>query len=547
MALDLSKHSILIVDDVREMRTSLRALAKSLGAESVYLAKSGAEAIELLQANDISIVLCDYYLGDGRDGQQVFEEAKEHGMIAPTTAFVMITADNTMDVVMAVVEHQPDGYLIKPLNKSVLEMRLEKVLLRKRVFKDIEATMRAGDYTKAAAICDVMLANHPKLRFDLLRLKAEALLAAGANEQVEALCDSILIEREVPWATLSLGRARYQAGNIESASALFSDLIAQHDAPMEAFDWLIRIERESGDSLAAQQTLEQAVKRSPKSIGRQQVLADVATDNGDYATARKAYQAAVDLGEYSVYARSDDEVGLINSVAETDGPEEALKVLDAINHSRRSHGINNANPGWRIDLTYGQMLLANEDAAKAKDSIIKALHAYSTEQRDSADPAALALAKCCYRVGMIPEAKELMNQIVKENHDRADIIKAVRQMYVELGMEDLGEDLIDSARRAVVEINNRGVSLAKEGKLDEAITMLTKASEELPGNLTITLNVLQAALSQIRFSGYSAERQYLVDEYLSRAERINADHPKLATLREKINLLQQESAHRMQA
>jgi len=547
MALDLSRHSILIVDDVREMRTSLRALAKSMGAESVFLAKSGAEAIELLQANEITIVLCDYYLGEGRDGQQVFEEAKEHGMIAPTTAFVMITADNTMDVVMAVVEHQPDGYLIKPLNKSVLEMRLEKILLRKRVFKDIEATMREGDFTKAAAICDIMLENHPKLRFDLLRLKAEALLAAGENEQVEALCDSILIEREVPWATVYLARARYQAGNVDTARALLTELVEHQDAPMEAFDWLTRIDREAGDLHAAQRTLEQAVKRSPKSIGRQQVLADVATDNGDFVTARKAFQAAVDLGEYSVYARTEDEVGLVNSVAETDGPEEALKVLDAINHARRPHGGNNASPGWRIDLTYGQMLLANEEAAKAKASIAKALNAYSQEQRDSADPAGLALAKCCYRVGMIPEAKELMNQIVKENHDRADIIKAVRQMYVELGMEDLGEDLIDTARRAVVEINNRGVSLAKEGKLDEAITMLTKASDELPGNLTISLNVLQAALSQIRFAGYTTERQYLVEQYVTRAERINADHPKLAKLREKIALLQREHAHEMRA
>jgi CheY-like chemotaxis protein len=547
MALDLSKHSILVVDDVREMRTSLRALAKSMGAESVFLAKSGAEAIELLQANDITIVLCDYYLGEGRDGQQVFEEAKEHGMIAPTTAFVMITADNTMDVVMAVVEHQPDGYLIKPLNKSVLEMRLEKILLRKRVFKDIDATMRAGDFTKAAAICDIMLENHPKLRFDLLRLKAEALLAAGENERVEALCDSILIEREVPWATVYLARARYQAGKVDSAHALLTELVDHQDAPMEAFDWLTRIDREAGDLHAAQRTLEHAVKRSPKSIGRQQVLADVATDNGDFVTARKAFQAAVDLGEYSVYARTEDEVGLVNSVAETDGPEEALKVLDEINHARRPHGGNNASPGWRIDLTYGQMLLANEEAAKAKASIAKALNAYSQEQRDSADPAGLALAKCCYRVGMIPEAKELMNQIVKENHDRADIIKAVRQMYVELGMEDLGEDLIDSARRAVVEINNRGVSLAKEGKLDEAITMLTKASDELPGNLTISLNVLQATLSQIRFAGFTTERQYLVEQYVTRAERINADHPKLVKLREKIAQLQQEHAHEMRA
>jgi len=538
---------MLIVDDVREMRTSLRAIAKSMGAENVFLAKSGAEAIEILQSNDVHVVLCDYFLGEGRDGQQVFEEAKEFAMIEPTTAFVMITADNTMEVVMAVVEHQPDGYLVKPLNKSVLELRLEKILHRKRVFKDIEATMRAGENVKAAAICDIMLEQHPKLQFDLLRLKAEALLAAGEHEQVEALCDGVLIEREVPWAMVCLGRAQYIAGNMDNARSTFRRAIEQNDTGMEAYDWLTKIDRENGDPESAQQTLEQAVKLSPKSIGRQQVLADLATDNGDFETARKAFQAAVDLGEHSVYSRADDEVGLVNAVAETDGPEEALKVLDELSSPRRGHGANHESPGWRLDLSYGQMLLASEQASKAKGSIAKALTGYQEEPRDSADPEAIALAKACYRIGMIPEAKDLMNRIVKENHDREDIIAAVRTMFSDLGMEDLGDDLIDSARRAVVDINNRGVSLAKEGKLEEAITLLTKASDELPGNLTITLNVLQAVMSQIRFEGNSSQRQYLIGDYITRAERINAEHPKLAKLREKILLLQQNSEQRMQA
>ncbi len=81
MALDLDKYSVLIVDDVREMRTSLRTIARSMGAQEVYEAKSGLEAIELLQAHNMDIVLCDYNLGEGRDGQQVFEEAKEHGIL----------------------------------------------------------------------------------------------------------------------------------------------------------------------------------------------------------------------------------------------------------------------------------------------------------------------------------------------------------------------------------------------------------------------------------------------------------------------------------
>ncbi len=540
MALDLSKYTILIVDDVREMRTSLRTIAKSMGAQDVYEAKCGLEAIELLQAHNMDIVLCDYNLGEGRDGQQVFEEAKEHGMIAPQAAFIMITADNTMDVVMAVVEHSPDGYLVKPLNKSVLEMRLEKVLDRKRVFREITANMIAGEFAKAAAICDVMLEHNPKLRFDLLRIKAEALSEMGDADAVAELCAGILMEREVPWATLYMGRSRYLAGDFTKARMLFTKTIQQSNTLMEAYDWLVRVDRETGDLAAAQKTLIEAVSRSPKSIGRQQVLADLAVENGDYDTARKAYQDAVDLGEYSCFSRIDDQVGLVNSVTETQGPEEALKIIDELSKPRsRVGGGSQEKPDWRIHLSLGELLLKNKRAMDAKRAIEKALAGYLEAPRDAADPPAIALAKACYAVGMTSEAQKLLDRVVRENHDREAIITPVREMFNELGMEGAGGDLIDHACRAVVEINNRGVGLAKQGKLDDAVEMLTQASDELPGNLTISLNVLQAILAQVKHAGYTNQRQYLIKEYVPRAEQIDREHPKLNKIREKISHFQQ--------
>ncbi|CAK0759075.1 hypothetical protein CCP3SC15_2450004 [Gammaproteobacteria bacterium] len=42
------------------------------------------------------IVLCDYNLGDGRDGMQILEEAKQRHLIGLTTVFVMITAESSI-------------------------------------------------------------------------------------------------------------------------------------------------------------------------------------------------------------------------------------------------------------------------------------------------------------------------------------------------------------------------------------------------------------------------------------------------------------------
>ncbi|TDJ60929.1 MAG: response regulator [Proteobacteria bacterium] len=540
MALNLKNHKILVVDDVREMRLSLTTISKALGARTVYEAKSGEEALEQLQSHSIDIVLCDYNLGPGRDGQQVFEEAKEFGLIAPHASFIMITAEASIDLVMAVVEHSPDGYLIKPLNKSVLEMRLEKVLHRKRVFKEIEVQMVAGDYAKAAAICDVMIKGDPKLRLDLLRMKAEALFELGDADAVSEICAGVLMEREISWAMVLMGRANYLDGNFAKARSLFSKTIEQNSNLMEAYDWMVRIDREQGDFVKAQKIQEAAVLLSPKSIKRQQLLADLAKHNGDHEVACKAFQAAVDLGENSCFSRVDDQVGLVNAVAETGGPEAALKALDALNKPRK--GRPPIKPDWRLDLSQGQLLLAGEKAVPAKEAIQRAYARYLEEPRDAADPASMALAKVCYALGMMSEAQKLMDRIVRENHDREDIISAAKEMFSGLGMEDLGSDLIENARREVVEINNRGVALAKEGKLGEAVELLTRASDELPGNLTVAINVLQVILSEAQTSGYTNQRQYTMSEFLKRAERIDGTNPKLIKLREKIARMRQDAA-----
>jgi len=159
--------------------------------------------------------------------------------------------------------------------------------------------MAAGECRKAAAICDLMIERNHKLRFDLLRMKAEALFQMDDPEAVAELCAGILMERDVPWATVFMGRTRYLAGDLNKARLLFTKAIKQNDTSLEAYDWLVRVDRESGDLATAQKTLTQAVKMSPKSIGRQQVLADLAVENGDHETAAKAFELAVDLGKHS--------------------------------------------------------------------------------------------------------------------------------------------------------------------------------------------------------------------------------------------------------
>jgi len=127
----LKDKKILIVDDFAEMRSSLRNMLTPFEANDISMASTGEEAIQLITHNKFDIILCDYNRGDGKDGQQILEEAKLRGKLPHSTVFIMITAESTSFMVMGALEHQPDDYLPKPFTRNVLNCRLAKLLIKK--------------------------------------------------------------------------------------------------------------------------------------------------------------------------------------------------------------------------------------------------------------------------------------------------------------------------------------------------------------------------------------------------------------------------------
>jgi CheY-like chemotaxis protein len=86
-------------------------------------ASSGGEAIALLTKIRYDVVLCDYNLGEGKNGQQVLEEARVRNLLLPSSVWMMVSAEKSVESVMGAAEHQPDAYLIKPITEGVLLTR----------------------------------------------------------------------------------------------------------------------------------------------------------------------------------------------------------------------------------------------------------------------------------------------------------------------------------------------------------------------------------------------------------------------------------------
>lgn len=72
----LTKKRVLIVDRHPPARDSLRLMLSALGVTAVHGAGSSAEVIRQVKGNRFDIVLSDFILDDGRDGQQLLEELR---------------------------------------------------------------------------------------------------------------------------------------------------------------------------------------------------------------------------------------------------------------------------------------------------------------------------------------------------------------------------------------------------------------------------------------------------------------------------------------
>ena len=97
----LSKKRVLIVDRHPPARDSLRLMLGALGVTAVHGAGNSAEVIRQVKGNRFDIILSDFVLDDGRDGQQLLEELRHAHLIPLATVYMIITSERSYTNVVA--------------------------------------------------------------------------------------------------------------------------------------------------------------------------------------------------------------------------------------------------------------------------------------------------------------------------------------------------------------------------------------------------------------------------------------------------------------
>lgn len=492
----------LIIDDMGDMRTSLRRMLSELGAERFAMASNGVEALAALEHKQFHVVLCDYNLGDGKDGQQVLEEARHRRLLPASTAYLMVTAESSVPMVLGALEYQPDDYLVKPFGSEVLQNRLRRCIDRKRALAPLDRALADSDLVGALAQCDQLDRRDPQRALELDRVKADLLLNLGRGAEAEQLYRAALDRREFSWARHGLARARMLQGDRLGAAVMLEALLRDEPRLPEAYDALADIHLAAKRSDLAQQVLERATSLSPKTIRRQRRLATIATANGDVEVAMRAWRAAINNGRDSCFSSASEYSGLAQLLITV---KEIARATAVLRDGRKQF---RGRPAEQVGIMISQIDLyasiGQED--EASKLIRDALAMHERNPGVMLPDGLLALARSCLQRTLWRESGiNLLAELMRNQHDDGDIVARVQALCDEFELSADERLRIEFGRQEMIELNNDGVTLFRQGKLQDAAALFLRAAVRLPQNRTVTLNAVKVTLQQMRINGPDKE------------------------------------------
>ncbi|MFW5395124.1 MAG: tetratricopeptide repeat protein [Candidatus Accumulibacter regalis] len=532
MSKELALKRALLIDRYPNARSSLRIMLSALGVTSVHNAGTSAEVLRQVRIHHFDIILSDYQLEDGRDGQQLLEELRQQRLVALSTVFMLITSERAYHNVVSIAELAPDDYLIKPFTADELHGRLVRALYRKQFFAPLYEHLDNGAFSEALKACQRLLAQESGFLFDLLRFKGEILNVLGRPAEAQAVFEQVLQQRVVPWARMGLATALRSQQRLAEGEIVAQALIDDFPEFMAAYDFLAEVREEMGKLREAQEALQSAALISPNNSARQRMVGDVAARNQDFKTAERAYGKVLERRRGSSLNNIDDYSNLARAMLDLGHVEGAKRIAGELRRDWRG-----SKQGELAALVVDGLCANKEgDPTKARLAVEKALVLHDGLKADGKDglvssKQALDLAHACLATGNEASAQEVVRKVAAENHQDRAMIAQIESIYAKTGNEVTGQALLAQVGKEIVDLNNRGVLAARSGDLDGSVKLLIEAAERVP-NLQFLVNASKAIFTLLELKGWNPALAKRGLGYLQMAQERDLRNPKVIAARE---------------
>ncbi len=495
------KLHVLIIDDFNSFRMTLNKIMHELGFSLVDSVGSGEEALNRCQKNHYDIILCDYNLGRGKNGQQVLEELRTNKLLQPQDIFILLSAETSRNVVMSAYDCEPDAYLTKPITTKVIEQRLKRLLNKRKEMLDVYSSLIKNEKSTAIELLEKKLTENSRYNMECQKLLAELYLETNDLDAAEAICRSVLEVRALDWAQVGLAKVKIAKGEYKTAVDWLNDIITANPSCMKAYDVLSIALKALDENDELQKNLQKAVEISPMSLGRQLSLAHQAMENGDAEVASQAYRKTIKYGVNSRHNSVENKLDFAKAVAkfyDNDATkageivQEAMKILSSLESD------NNVDQETTIKTQLlNSQLLGLQGESKKSQEILDATTDLLSDQDYISIDIEIEIVNTMIANGKHDLAHKKTQELIQRYQDNEPALEKIDSL--------LSEPISDKGKKMLAKANRKGIDAYKAKKYEEAIDFFSKVEKRYPRYLGVKLNLVQALLGKIRDLGADDE------------------------------------------
>ncbi len=520
---DLAEIRALLIEPHAGMRVSLHNMLNLCGITKIEHAQTASMAVRTIQSKPFDLIMCEYDLGVGQDGQQLLEDIRHHKLTPLSTIFIMVTAERAYSKVVSAAELAPSDYLLKPFTADMLLERVVRAIDKRKAFIDVYALMDRGELAAAIIACREGGETYPKYAVDFMRLRAELHVTLGEAVEAEEIYTRLFELRAVAWARLGLAKTLFMQGRYEEAESLLKSLVAENDKFMDAYDWLAKTHETVGELPEAQAVLDAAVSVSPHALRRLRKLGDIALETGDLETAENVFKKVVSKARHSDFRDPEDHVKLVDALVQKGDTEQARSVIRDLEKSMaglKKTEACRAISTARVHAKTGDARLTEElDAAVAA----------SREDIGLSAATKLGLAKNCLENNQEEQATQVVLDVMR-NASSQQVMSRAMEVFENAGKNDIAQHLAQQSRQEVMTLVTNGVQKARDGDFKGSVEVMTAAARKSPDNPQVVMNAALATLKYLENLGWEGAVASQARTLIESARRLDPMNPRLRAI-----------------
>jgi tetratricopeptide (TPR) repeat protein len=267
---------LLIVDDMTNMRRTIKNMLKYTGYEYIMEAENGDTALKKMKSESIDFVICDWNM-PVVSGIEFLRKVRDDERLK-NIPFLMVTAEVDAYQIVQAAETEVDGYIIKPFVAKTLEEKINQIMEKK---------------------------TNPST-MDSLMIKADKCAKNGKYD------DAIFLYDEALRLSLKSVRIRHAIGQIYEKMGRDEEALVCYEEAAKNNPQFIHVHQSIGDFHIkkgnvdkAMQAIENAAKISPNNPERQTQLGKIYLQRGDMEKADRAFKTAVAVDPKNANIRTE--------------------------------------------------------------------------------------------------------------------------------------------------------------------------------------------------------------------------------------------------